>query len=85
MEKSNEFFVKETGQLVRCLYDSRDRDTFEVEVHGVHRTSFNVWIWNPSRGPSKRFSEDWLRTEDGQDFQKFMDENDFEPDEGDLE
>lgn len=84
MELSTEFAVNSKGLLIREVYDSHSRESFEINVFGVHKTAFNVWIWNPTKGPAKKFSEDWLRTEDGQDFQKFMEDNDFKPDGDDL-
>jgi hypothetical protein len=74
MEKSYDIFVT-SASLARVSYDSGRRVDIVIPLYGVRDTGWpRSWVWSTERGPLKSPTPEWFKTEDGREFQKFIDD-----------
>jgi len=73
METSLKLYVTPSG-LMYHVFDTYSQREVERTIWGL-RDDWGSIVWKTKKGPPLSVTPEWLRTEDGMDFQKFMDEN----------
>jgi hypothetical protein len=86
MELSTELYVTDFG-LERIIFDSHLREDIYIPIYGVHQSDWPIkmFLWNHTKGAPKSVTDAWLRTEDGQQFLKDMEREDFNFDLNELD